>query len=381
MFTLEHKALSLKELALPPKRQDNSMPECRIRAKNDVEAIERWLDEYFDKTTTFRTYKKEAARFLVWCAKVRARSFSGLNRDDVEAYIEFLKNPSPKEIWCGPRRKKHGASETSWYPFAGPLSESAIKTALASLNSLMSYLVDARYLEINPFALIRRKNRFKKHLEEQALTIHERILEAGEWEVFLKALKDEPEGNEVERFKKERLSFLVSVLFFLGLRIDELAHATWADCKKIQERWWFFVRGKGDRLSKVPINTQLLQAIMLYRHCQKMPPLPETNETTPLIFGLRDHHKALTVRQMSNLLKELAKKAAQFFPAGSLSYKKLSKFSPHWLRHLSASRQDLAGISFTNIKSNLRHQNEQTTRLYVHAYDEDRHKEMEKLTM
>jgi integrase len=82
---------------------------------------------------------------------------------------------------------------------------------------------------------------------------------------------------------------------------------------------------------------------------------------------------------MSNILKALAIKAADKFAKDSPSYEKLLRFSPHWLRHLSASRQDLAGISFTNIMSNLRHQNESTTRLYVHAEDHVRHQEMEKL--
>jgi len=315
----------------------------------------------------------------------------------VEAYIKFLQNPSPKEFWCGPRRKKSIESEKAWYPFAGPLSESAIKTALASLNSLMTYLVDARYLDFNAFALVRKKNRFKQNLDEQSFRIHERILREDEWSALVGMIEEEPESTPKELFKKERLRFLVSCLFYLGLRIDELAHATWADCKKLHGKWWFFVRGKGDRLGKVPINSHLLQAIMRYRHAQNKPPLPEAFETCPLIHSFKSNmigppakdkdptvlvsKKPLSVRQMSNLLKDLAFKAAALFAKNSPSYEKLMRFSPHWLRHLSASRQDLAGISFTNIMSNLRHQNESTTRLYVHAEDDIRHQEMEKLKL
>lgn len=358
-------------LALRPQ----SLEHCRIRATNDIEAIERWLDEYFEKPTTFRTYKREAERFLVWCMTERSRGLSDLNREDVLAYREFLKNPSPKEKWCGPRRSKD--KEGPWYPFAGPLSESAIETAMASLNSLMNYLMEARYLDFNPFILVKKK-RFKSRADELALEVHERILQEEEWQAILKALDEEPESNEALAFKKNRLQFLVKLLFFLGLRIDELARATWHDCKKIDGLWWFFVRGKGNKLGKIPINSHLLQAIIAYRHSLGKPPLPESTDFSPLIFGL---HKSqgLTVRQMSNLIKDIASKAALKFPESSASYQKLRRFSPHWLRHLSASKQDRAGISFTNIKSNLRHQNEQTTRIYVHAYDADRHQEMEKL--
>ncbi len=245
----------------------------------------------------------------------------------------------------------------------------------------MSYLVDACYLEANPFTLIRRKSRFKKPMDEQCINIQERIVDDKEWEIIIEVINTADEADGISRFKKERIRFLFSVLFFLGLRIDELARATWADLKKVNGRYWFFVQGKGDISGKVPVNSELLHAMMRYRHALKIAPLPESHERTPLIVGLRKKDRALTVRQMSNLVKAVAIIAAQRFDAGTVSHKKLLRFSPHWLRHLSASRQDLAGISFTNIKSNLRHQNEQTTRLYVHAYDDDRHKEMEKLSL
>lgn len=353
--------------------------DCRIRATNDVEAMERWLDEYFDKPTTFRSYKKEAERFLIWCALARSTNLSSLNRDDVSTYMEFLKNPSPKEIWCGPRRKKVTKGEGAWYPFAGPLSESAIRTATTILNSMMSYLVEARYLNHNPFSLVRKKNRFNKNVEEQSLLIKERILLKEEWIAIIQSIDALPSEHKKQAFKKERLRFLVTVLFFLGLRIDELARATWNDCRKLNGRWWFFVRGKGDRLGKVPINSHLLKAIIDYRHALGKSPIPQEDDHAPLIVNENHGDQGLSGRQMSNLLKDLGKMASSRFEEGTSSHMKLLKFSPHWLRHLSASMQDLAGISFTNIKSNLRHLNEQTTRLYVHSFDDDRHEDMEKL--
>lgn len=354
-------------------------PGSRIRAANDAEAIERWLDEYFLKPTTFRTYKKEAERFLVWCASVRNTTLARLDRQDVDAYMEFLKDPKPREIWCGPRRKKNKGNDSTWYPFAGPLGPSAINAALTILNSLMSYLADARYVDFNPFALVRKKNRFKDTVAEQVFAVHERILSPEEWHAMRQALEEQSENSPEDIFKKHRLRFLVACLYFLGLRLDEMAKACWRDCQKLNGKWWFFVRGKGDRLGKIPINTQLLHAIMVYRQFLQKPPLPEHAEEGSLIASINDMQQPLTARHISNLIKSLAKHAAEKFEKGSLSYEKLLKFSPHWLRHLSASKQDLAGISFTNIKSNLRHSNQQTTRLYVHAYDDDRHEQMEKL--
>ena len=297
-----------------------------------------------------------------------------LDRDDVEAYVDFLQNPEPRERWCGPKGGRKVRDTKNWYPFAGPLGASALKTSLAILNSLMGYLVDARYAEFNPFVLMRRKTRFQDKFALQSLAIQERILSPREWHAVIETLNSYPACA-----KKERLTFLITILFLLGLRIDELARAKWAQFRQVNQKWWFFVQGKGDRLGKIPVNAELLHAIITYRHAQGKSPLPSETDLSPIISSLSDSSVGLGARQMSNLIKELAQDSAKLFVNEPQIQQKLLRFSPHWLRHLSASAQDLAGISFTNIKHNLRHQNEQTTRQYVHAYDDDRHKDMEKL--
>jgi len=60
---------------------------------------------------------------------------------------------------------------------------------------------------------------------------------------------------------------------------------------------------------------------------------------------------------------------------------KLRKFSAHWLRHLSASMQDRVGIQFKHIRANHRHENDETTRRYVHSIDNERHQDMQKLKL
>lgn len=362
--------------------QEYMPPSCRIRASNDIEALERWLDEYYEKATTYRSYKKEGERFLVWCALVRKTSLRCLDRDDVDAYIAFLKDPQPQEIWCGPKggRKKQGFIKP-WYPFSRKLGQSALGTAIAILNSLMNYLMAANYVEVNPFLLIRKRPKVKDKLQSLNLSVQERILDNREWQAVLDTLYAMAEQSEEERRRKERTKLIFALLYFLGLRIEELAQSSWSNFRKINNRWWFFAHGKGDKIGKIPVNQQLLSAIMRFRNANKLSALPKQDEVRPLISMLDNNDKALSSRQISNLIKEIALKASLKFSDEPVVMNKLRRFSAHWLRHLSASRQDLAGISFTNIKENLRHQNEQTTRIYVHAYDEERHREMEKLTL
>ena len=41
-----------------------------LGAKNDLEAVSAWLSRYNEKPSTQRSYRKEAERFLLWCAPV-----------------------------------------------------------------------------------------------------------------------------------------------------------------------------------------------------------------------------------------------------------------------------------------------------------------------
>jgi hypothetical protein len=43
--------------------------------------------------------------------------------------------------------------------------------------------------------------------------------------------------------------------------------------------------------------------------------------------------------------------------------------------------QDRAGVSFKHIRANHRHENDETTRRYVHAIDKERHQDMQKLVL
>ena len=59
----------------------------------------------------------------------------------------------------------------------------------------------------------------------------------------------------------------------------------------------------------------------------------------------------------------------------------MKKFSAHWLRHLSATTQDRAGVVLKHIKDNHIHANDDTTRIYIHAYDTERHDDIKKLKL
>lgn len=369
-----------RSLALAGNEGSNRAPasQLQIRASNDFDAVNCWLKEYQDKATTYRSYRKESERLLMWCVALKRKPLSSLQRSDFDEYALFLADPQPKEQWCAPKGALRGSDK--WRPFTGPLSPSAIATAFAILDSMMSYLVEANYLRFNPLSLIRRKVSHQSKVDWYNVNGVERILDDDEWQAILDELSAMPEDTKHALDEKVRLKFMIALLFLLGLRIDELAKHTWASFRFVNQRWWFYLVGKGDKGAKIPVNEELLSEVAACRAHFGMSPLAEAADNGPLIVSWQ-HPRGLGARQMSHLLKTLAQKAAKRFDTHSKQAEKLLRFSPHWLRHLSASMQDREGIRFTHIKANLRHASDDTTRRYVHSHDTERHEELNRLKL
>ncbi len=379
---LEHLTVALSQTLNGEKGSNRETEQrCQIHAKNDYEALQCWLNEYRLKPATFRTYQKESERFLLWAVVQKKKPLSSLDRDDLESYLQFLDDPQPREIWCS---KKTGRGcrrgDPEWRPFTGALSQSAKSTAISSIDSLFTYLVEARYLAFNPLSLMRKRHAKTQPMQASELTPHERMLTLDEWDAMLDTLEIFPESTTREKFEKVRLTFLVKILFFLGLRINELATHTWNAFRQVENDWWFYVVGKGNKVGRIPVNDELLRAVISYRAYLKKSPYPSIDETTPLIATFKTG-KPITARQINKLLKKLAIETTKKFINKPEKVKKLEKFSAHWLRHLSASMQDRAGVSFKHIRANHRHENDETTRRYVHAIDKERHQDMQKLVL
>ncbi len=327
--------------------------ECQIDADNDIAAVRSWLSRY-SKQTTLRAYKKEAERFLLWCTYERGLYLRQLKVSDFETYFSFL-------------REK-------------PLSKSSLVMAVHVIGSLISYLVNANYLKANPMKLLKTSQLFSQESQERQYRVWARMLEQDEWLAVQNALTCLPEGNVQQIDYKLKTQFLFSLLYLLGLRIHEVANHSWNAFRQLNGQWWFMAMGKGDKLGHIPVNDQLLSMIKIYRLHLGKTPLPLTNETEYLIISKRTK-KPLGIRQLFSLVKAVGKIAAEQFKDNPDKYQKLLSLSPHWLRHLSASHQDKAGINGTMIQANHRHGSFSTTQIYLHSEDDRRFNEMQKLRM
>ena len=193
-----------------------------LNAENDIAAVKAFLAEYRDSLETLRSYTKEIERLLLWCLHVGKINIASLQRQHLMAYQHFLKNPTPKKMWCGPRRsqlQKDGRVNLDWRPFVGGLSDNSAKKAIKILDSFFNYLVQSNYLLGNPLAVDRRR---KKRLSGPKLI--DRYLELDEIQATLTALSDYPQVDNDANFKIIRARYIILLLFYSGMRIAEAAN-------------------------------------------------------------------------------------------------------------------------------------------------------------
>ena len=218
--------------------------ECDLKASNDFEAVQTWLNEFRYKENTYNSYRGEATKFLIWCNYESKLKFTELKKEDFENYIAWLKSPQKKWI-----KAKDNNSELQ--PFKGPLSFMAVTYNIRVINSLLNYLAEADYIYKNPLRLIKQFAKFKE-LDDRKLKVKSRILEDHEFQVVLDILDELPEDTQADRNYKAQTKLIFALLYHLGLRVSELSNAVWDNFKVVQDRGWYFLIGKGDKPGQIP---------------------------------------------------------------------------------------------------------------------------------
>lgn len=356
----------------------------QIQATTDTEAIRCFLGEYDRSPGTLRIYQRETERLLLWALVECGRPLSSLNRQDFEGYLNFLVDPQPSDLWCGPKADR---KLDAWRPFVGPLSESAVLTAMAAINSLMRYLTDAGYLSGNPLGLIRQRRR-KMAAEAAGSPIAvsttdetekvERFLDEDMWGAVTTTIENMPQANDQECAEYERARFIAAVLYMLAPRAGELESHRMNSFREERGRWWWHVIGKGGKKAKVPVADDMLQALMRYRKFLGLPAVPKRAETTPILMSLKDR-SPITARRLNQILKRIFFAAAELLPP-ELDYKreKLRAASAHWGRHTGITAKIDSGITERYVQKDARHSDARTTQRYIHEEEERWHDEAQK---
>lgn len=355
-----------------------------LGAETDAEAIRTFLQDYRQTKLTYRSYLKEIERLVLWCIYIPKLTISNLKREHLITYREFLANPTPEHLWCGPRQPRilaDGRVNPEWRPFASPLAPPSIRKVVSILDSFFNYLVINNYLAGNPMAVDKRRKGKKSNSTD-------RWLERDEIVMLLNALNDNL--NETNDFEIARAKYIILTLFYTGLRLAEFTNHTMGNFTLIENEWFLNVVGKGEKPRKIVVVDEYLEVLANYRKHIGMPSvLPDFNETTPLVPA-QDKKTAISPSRVWQIVKWAAELGAQKFESlaenilqseeneeEKLRYlhkaSKLRKASPHWFRHSYGTYLVKSGCAIEKVKELMGHSDISTTTLYLHTAKIDLH--------
>lgn len=227
---------------------------CFISARNDLEAINSYLNRYKGQDHTERAYRKELERFILWCALVACKPMSSLLVDDCEAYKNFLRAPLAE--FCGPRTVK---GSKRWRPFADePMGAASQKQAVLVLRSAFDWLVKVRYLAGNPWVAVK-DPKVVKPAEEMQI---DRALTRTAWDAVVDVLTQR--GAAMENHQDRVALAAILLMGDSGLRRAEVASTRKPDMKPsrhVSGVWMLAVLGKRSTIRRVPVSLRTVDAL------------------------------------------------------------------------------------------------------------------------
>ena len=350
---------------------------CKLEANDDRAAINAWLGMQIEGSHTWRAYRREAERFLLWAVVQRSKALSSLTAEDCAAFRDFLAEVQPKGRWVGPRVQRWSPL---WRPFFEPgkidpdtpygLSASSRKTAVIILRSMCEWLTRLHYLDSNPWDGVRDTVPSRRPLKTEHSLTEDQWLQL---EAYAAGLPPNEAGH--------RMRFIVSFAYRTGMRLSELIAATLGDLRQEWIRgskepaWFLTVVGKGQRERLVPLPPEVMTLLGVYLLERGIPlQLAHASGATPLIAPLCSTVKRIGLAPTGGIsasgLYQLLK---AFFARVALSVDDLAdadrllRASTHWMRHSFATHMLAAGEHVEVVQEVLGHASLSTTTNYVQS--------------
>lgn len=341
----------------------------KLRARNDLEAINAWLVRYSGNTE--RAYRKEAERLLLWAVHAKRLAFSSLTTEDITDYVAFLEDPQPKTTWVADKR--YSRFHPAWRPFVqSGLKPRSIAYALLVLSALCGWLVGQRYLDSNPFEGLPRS-------QETRWRPLSRSFSRKQWGMIQSHLKD-----QLDDLAGIRMRFLVDLAYSTGLRIHELAKARTSEIIIYEFSsdpvWYLKVVGKGRKEREVPLASAIVSLMRDYMQMrgEDFEAIRTKEADRPLIASLENSAEGVATRTIDHMMHNLFQAVADEIEGSDrLAAIGLRKASTHWLRHTHATQALQNGVPLGSVRENLGHASVGTTSIYMHTELADRHKEIE----
>ncbi len=361
----------------PPSERDGSRgvnrapaERCKVAAANDYEAIQAWLRLRVHGTHTWRAYRKEAERFLLWAVMERRKALSSLDGDDCVAYRDFLAAPGPE--WVGPRNAQRWSE--AWRPFEGPLSVRSQASAMTIVRSLCEWLVRRHYLDSNPWDDVPARPDAPSMPQLRALSQKQWAL-VQEWIEGELAAAPPPALH--------RLKFILDFAYMTGMRLAELAAAKlgWLRHEQLDDgewAWSIMVLGKRNKWREVPLPDPAVDALRAYLDIRGLrTEIFENDPETPLIAKLSMEAPLTQARIYEVLVTGFERCAANMSVRDPRAAERIRVASTHWLRHTYGSHSAARGVPQDVLQANLGHESLATTSIYVRSEKARKHRAMQ----
>lgn len=349
-----------------------------LGASNDLEAVAAWLKRYDEKPATSRSYRKEAERFLLWCAQELRKPLSSVTAVDCQAYRAFLKSVPTAWIQRRPLRR----TDPAWRAFRGQPSPASQKQALVILQALFGGLVDAGYLVANPLRSLMKSF----DLPAPKMNIQRSFTEA-EWRYVLSRVQALPSGPE-----RDRLQCILDLAVTSGIRLNELAnlrrkHLRIESLPELPDTWVMSVTGKRNKTRDVPLNPEVVAQLaghwahfaQLDEDVQDKGGLPVIRALGPSVaqWALGEGGRAvaqpkteqgggaLSAAGIYAALKRFFVEASKWAEAAGLDRARFETASTHWLRHTFVRQTLVDGTPVEVASEIVGHASIATTSIYA----------------
>ena len=372
-------------------------------AREDFLYTQSFLKSYSRKSeATFRGYRNEVERLLLWAWTITGKSVIQLKRPDLESYFDFVH--SPPAAWVGDsvqdRFKTIGGEcrqNKNWRPFVGKLakedrkqaivegtdikiskdghtlSHEAMKICYSAVSAYYDYLTDEGYAFGNPIPAIRKQS---PYLIKGATQKTIKRLSDLQWDFVLECAETAADKDPMH----ERTLFVIATLKTLYLRVSELSdRSNWQPVWK--HYWqdsdgnnWLKVLGKGNKLRDVSVPSALSPYIDRYQRYRSS--LNSSFGINSAMVAKNRGSGGMTSRQLRRIVQEGFDLAYDRMIAEGFGgeAKALREATTHWLRHTGAS-QDIATRPLKHMSDDLGHASMGTTdQIYIQSDMKERAK-------
>lgn len=353
-------------------------------ALSDYQFASEFIFSYRGSPDTFSTYRREIEHFLHWSWIVAGKSIKEAVREDIEAYVEYARQPPAS--WIGKKnvarfvdRAGERLPNPDWRPYVSSqgeyvVSQAALQSLFSVLSSFFNFLIQENYLRSNPVSQIRQKSKFlRKHQSQGKI----RRLSPIQWDCVIETAelmaKEDPQTHE-------RTLFIMNALFAMYLRISELVDTPrWqpqmGHFQVDQEgNWWFITVGKGNKEREISVSDAMLDALKRYRQSRGLPALPSPGEPSPLIHKTRGKGGIGSTRQIRGIVQKCFDQAADKMRREGFTEEaaRLGDATVHWLRHTGIS-EDVKHRPREHVRDDAGHGSSAITDRYIDVERAERH--------